>query len=343
MPEYHYISLLRLKLTHEFYGLSSFEGLQVIAPFATRQKMQDLGLLYRPTDNGCHIIAEAINKAGTLEAARPIEEEQRLQLFLAITNPAFLSITEGDPVQAGRQIFYFNSSAATSTGAGEEILNGPLLGAVGLKSRNFSYVRKDSNAVRIQITNPLGDSSTQLFKFNNGSLSINFNSGLPGLYQLQELDNGNNPLGSAEEIYFHPEATSANALIAFEVVLNPPVDLTTPTNYLFNFEAREVLWRYQIFKHALPNSLGTDPYTGLAVLHTPQGSDPLIPFAAASGSNPVTIQSTGPVKLREQAYRQVNLENSGDTVLENLSNPDARHLKEDSGQWVSDIKLNLYI
>lgn len=341
MPEYHYISLLRLKLNHEYYAPAVMRDLAVKIPVETRQKLHAAGLLYRPTTDGCQFIAEAIDHGGTLEMTKPIEEDLRLNLFLELQNPLFLNITEGDRVSLGEEVFYFNTNNATTASEGEELLSGPLTGAVSQTSGKLQVSRSGPAASKLQVTGPEAFAAVVLFP-STGIIDIHFNRANPGLYNLQELDSSDIPTGSATDIFFHPEISNYTPVIVLEATIAPPADLSTAVTYLFNFEARSVLWRYLIYKHDTSFPTGSaDIYTSLAV--DAAGSDLPVSFAAATGADPVIIESGGNIKLREKPYRPIHLQNGADTVLQNLANPDASRLELDAGQWVSPINLNLYI
>lgn len=342
MPEFHYISLLRLKLNHEYYTPAVMRDLKLAVPIETQRKLYAAGLLYRPADDGCHLVAESIDNGGTLEMTRPIEEDLKLSFFLKLQNPLFLNTTEGDRAFLGENLFYFNSNSANSTSEGEEMLNGPLLNPVTFTSGTLSVSRTNSSAAKLQVTGPDAFTTVILFTSPSGSIYILFNPTNPGLYTLQELDATDAPLGTPVDVYYHPEAKSHNPIILMEVIIAPPVDLLNPTTYLFNFEARKVLWRYQIYKHDTPSPLGSiDSYTSLAV--DASSSDLPVSFSAASGTDPVIIESSGSIKLREKPYRPIQLQNGPETVLQNLANPDVSRLQQDGSQWVSNINLNLYI
>lgn len=343
MPEYHYISLLQLKLTHEYSEPAVYEGFEVVVSQETRQKISGQGLLFRNSKDGFHLLAEARDNGGVLEMTKPIDEEVRLQFFLSVKDLNFFNKTEGDRASLGSELFYFNSEDANTTPDGEELLNGPLLNPVRYVSSAFSQTKDDSNAVALRLTDP--DGLEQDFRYRNDQARLEFAASKPGLYSLQEFDNGGTGIGTAEDIYFHLEAGANRPLIIFEAMLTPGWDISTPRLYLMRFEARAVIWRYQVYKHQtrFPEGI-TDIYNNLSI-NIPGSSDLPggISFSAPSGSDPATLEASDSVKLREKPYRPIQLQNDGETVVENLSNPDVSRLQIDGSTWISNINVNLYL
>lgn len=347
-------TLYQLEISHDYYSNDKSRDFDVIPSPQTKNKLRDLGFLFRSGSSGCSVVSQVEKSSMGLSAHRVPSQPVRFQFFLKQKRSNFLNYTDLPFHQLGKTIYYFNNLQVNVVD-GNKYLHPSSAGVtsadqLSLRKGNYQYKTTGTEQYKIArlVYNDLDIEIEQRAENNEGEFQFQFDlSANPGGRaeiwidgSLQERFFAANQLDLAG-IFGIVEIFYSQAVPAAYRFLNSSGIIDTQ-QYQLHFNNRSTFWKYIII-----NRTGAD-LDDPGIMHSNNTYTFSRDAAGSPPSNHTVFISDQEIPLSQESIALLSLRKKFSTdnrlVLDSLPNPGSKMLKQDqtdNTKYYSEVFLYL--